>query len=63
MEDEAYKKRKLEEEVVILQSQLLQLTFEADQVFNLEILGSFLFVRIITQTMIIFALRLCLVLG
>jgi hypothetical protein len=53
LEDEAYKKRKLEEEVVILQSQLLQLTFEADQVFNLEILGSFLFVRIITQTMII----------
>jgi hypothetical protein len=43
LEDEAYKKRKLEEEVVILQSQLLQLTFEADQVFNLEILGSFLF--------------------
>lgn len=31
LEDEAYKKRKLEEEVVILQSQLLQLTFEADQ--------------------------------
>ncbi|XP_073263391.1 kinesin-like protein KIN-UB isoform X2 [Populus alba] len=31
LEDEACKKRKLEEEVVILQSQLLQLTFEADQ--------------------------------
>ncbi|KAG5251466.1 armadillo repeat-containing kinesin protein [Salix suchowensis] len=31
LEDEAYKKRKLEEEVAILQSQLLQLTFEADQ--------------------------------
>lgn len=32
LEDEAQKKRKLEEEISILQSQLLQLTLEADQV-------------------------------
>jgi kinesin family protein 5 len=32
LEDEAYKKKILEEEVAILQSQLLQLTFEAGQV-------------------------------
>ncbi|KAJ6879227.1 hypothetical protein NC652_032718 [Populus alba x Populus x berolinensis] len=31
LEDEAYKKKSLEEEVAILQSQLLQLTFEAGQ--------------------------------
>ena len=44
MEDEAYKKKSLEEEVAILQSQLLQLTFEAGQVqFDLEILSGFLF--------------------
>ena len=44
MEDEAYKKKSLEEEVAILQSQLLQLTFEAGQVqFDLEISSGFLF--------------------
>ncbi|RVX01028.1 Kinesin-like protein KIN-UB [Vitis vinifera] len=31
LEDEAHKKKKLEEEITILQSQLLQLTFEADR--------------------------------
>lgn len=35
LEDETLQKRKLEEEIVILRSQLLQLTFEADQVFDL----------------------------
>ena len=32
LEDEALQKKKLEEEVTILRSQLVQLTFEADQV-------------------------------
>lgn len=32
LEDEARQKKKLEEEVIILQSQLLQLTLEAEQV-------------------------------
>ena len=32
LEDEALHKKKLEEEVTILRSQLVQLTFEADQV-------------------------------
>lgn len=36
LEDETLQKRKLEEEIVILRSQLLQLTFEADQVFDLR---------------------------
>lgn len=36
LEDETHQKRKLEEEIVILRSQLLQLTFEADQVFDLR---------------------------
>ncbi|KAF5466944.1 hypothetical protein F2P56_016822 [Juglans regia] len=31
LEDEAHQKKKLEEEIIILRSQLLQLTFEADQ--------------------------------
>lgn len=34
LEDETLQKRKLEEDIVILRSQLLQLTFEADQVFD-----------------------------
>lgn len=34
LEDEAHEKKKLEEEIIILRSQLLQLTFEADQVFD-----------------------------
>lgn len=33
LEDEAQQKKKLEEEIIILRSQLLQLNFEADQVF------------------------------
>ena len=32
LEDEANQKKKLEEEIIILRSQLLQLNFEADQV-------------------------------
>ena len=32
MEDEAHQKQKLEEEIAVLQSQLLQLSFEADEV-------------------------------
>lgn len=32
LEDEAYQKDKLEEEIAILRSQLLQLSFEADEV-------------------------------
>lgn len=32
LEDEALQKKKLEEEVIILRSQLLQLTLEAEQV-------------------------------
>ena len=35
LEDEANKKKRLEEEIIILRSQLLQLNFEADQVFVL----------------------------
>lgn len=35
LEDEAHQKKKLEEEVIILKSQLLQLNFEADKVFVL----------------------------
>lgn len=34
MEDEALQKKKLEEEVIILRSQLLQLTLEAEQVIG-----------------------------
>lgn len=37
LEDETHHKKKLEEEVVILRSQLSQLTFEAGQVFFLFI--------------------------
>lgn len=37
LEDESCQKKKLEEEIVILRSQLLQLTFEADQVFNIDL--------------------------
>lgn len=36
LEDEARQKKKLEEEIIILRSQLFQLTFEADQVFDYE---------------------------
>ncbi|CAL5377732.1 unnamed protein product [Camellia sinensis] len=32
LEDEVHQKRKLEEEIAVLQSQLLQLSFEADEV-------------------------------
>ena len=35
LEDEANQKKRLEEEIIILRSQLLQLNFEADQVFVL----------------------------
>lgn len=35
MEDEAHQKKKLEEEIIILRSQLLQLNYEADQVLLL----------------------------
>lgn len=38
LEDEANKKKRLEEEIIILRSQLLQLNFEADQVFVLCLL-------------------------
>ena len=34
IEDEAHQKKKHEEEIIILRSQLLQSTFEADQVFD-----------------------------
>lgn len=33
LEDEAYQKEKLEGEISMLQTQLLQLSFEADEVF------------------------------
>ena len=36
LEDEANQKEKLEEEISILQSQLLQLSFEADEVCRLQ---------------------------
>lgn len=36
LEDEAYEKKKLQDEITSLQGQLLQLTFEADQVSNLS---------------------------
>lgn len=32
LEDEAHQKKKLEEEIALLQSQLLQISFEADEV-------------------------------
>lgn len=32
LEDEAHQKEKLEEEIAMLQTQLLQLSFEADEV-------------------------------
>lgn len=44
LEDETLQKRKLEEDIVILRSQLLQLTFEADQVFDLGFFFSFYFI-------------------
>lgn len=34
LDDEAHQKNKLEEEIIILRSQLFQLSFEADQVFD-----------------------------
>jgi kinesin family protein 5 len=34
LEDETRQKKKLEEEIIILRSQLFQLSFEADQVFD-----------------------------
>lgn len=37
LEEEAHQKKKLEEEIIILQSQLLQLTYEADQVLFLAL--------------------------
>ena len=37
LEDEACQKEKLEGEIAILQSQLLQISFEADEVFSLGI--------------------------
>lgn len=36
LEEEAQHKKKLEEEIVVLRSQLLQLNFEAEQVSNLQ---------------------------
>lgn len=36
LENEAHQKEKLEEEISILQSQLLQLSFEADEVCCLQ---------------------------
>jgi len=35
LEDEAHQKKKLEEEIIILRSQLLQANFETEQVFVL----------------------------
>lgn len=34
LEEEAHQKKKLEEEIIILRSQLLQLSYEADQVYK-----------------------------
>lgn len=39
LEDEAQQKEKLEEEITILQSQLLQLSFEADEVCRIWVMS------------------------
>lgn len=44
LEDEARQKEKLEDEIAILQSQLFQLSFEADEVCRLWIISMFVMV-------------------
>lgn len=40
LENEANQKEKLEEEIAVLKSQLLQMSFEADEVYRINILIS-----------------------